>query len=64
MSKLLQFRRLKHGDPEKFSVLAEDIRRDRRTGISWPAFAILATVAAILIFVAIVMAGEYPFGGI
>ncbi len=64
MGKLFQFRRLKHGDPEKFKVLAEDIRRDRRDGISWPVFAILATVAAVLIFTAVMMAGEYPFGGI
>ena len=64
MGKLFQFRRLKHGDPEKFKVLAEDIRRDRRDGISWPAFAILATVAAVLMIAAVMMAGEYPFGGI
>lgn len=63
MGKLFQFRRLKHGDPEKFKVLAEDIRRDRRGGISWPAFTILVTVAAILIFAAVTMAGDYPFGG-
>ena len=62
MGKLFQFRRLKHGDPEKFKVLAEDIRLDRRGGISWPAFTILVTVAAILIFAAVTMAGDYPFG--
>ena len=64
MGKLFQFRRLKHGDPEKFKVLAEDIRRDRSDGISWPIFAILVTVASILIFAAVMMAGDYPFGGI
>lgn len=64
MGKLLRFRRLRHGDPEKLKVLAEDIRRDRRDGISWPVFAILTTVAAVLIFAAVMMAGEYPFSGI
>ena len=62
MGKLFQFRRLKHGAPDKFKVLAEDIRLDGRHCISWPAFSILVTVAAILIFAAVMMAGDYPFG--
>jgi hypothetical protein len=62
MGKLFQFRRLKHGAPDKFKVLAEDIRLDRRDCISWPAFTILVTVAAVLIFTAVMMAGDYPFG--
>lgn len=62
MGKLFQFRRLKHGAPDKFKVLAEDIRLDGRHYISWPAFTILVTVAAVLIFAAVMMAGDYPFG--
>jgi hypothetical protein len=29
MSKVVRFRRLKHGDPQKFKVLPEDVARSR-----------------------------------
>jgi hypothetical protein len=63
MDSILKFRRLKHGDPRKFKVLAEDIRRERG-GLSWTTFALLVIGASILAFAATVLAGKFPFASL
>lgn len=58
MVNIVKFRRLKHGNPRKFKVLAEDIRRERAAGgLSWRTFGLVVAGASILAFVTTILAG-------
>lgn len=56
MGNVEKFRRLKHGAPRKFKVLAEDLR-PRNTGLPLPTLFVLAIGASLLAYVASVFVG-------
>lgn len=56
MGDIHKFRRLKHGAPTKFKVLAEDLGR-QGNGLPLPTFLLLVIGASLLAFAATVIVG-------
>ncbi len=56
MGDVEKFRRLKHGAPRKFKVLAEDLR-PRGNGLPLPTLLVLAIGASLLAYAASVFVG-------
>ncbi len=59
MGIIVKFRRLKHGSPRKFKVLAEDFRRE--SNLSWTTFTIVVIGTSILAFGLTVVLGGGSF---